>query len=218
MTGERRAGRGSRQALVPLFVSWTAASVLLLVVALQSRVPLDELFLDASQVGGQHWYAGLMTSLGVLMWTVAVCGCVVTSFVTKLGDRTKAAVAFRSAAFVFGLLLLDDLFLLHSNLFPSVTGLPKIAFLAAEAALAWLWLVPALPELRRTRWELLAAAAVGFAISLVVDFFFNGRGDLWLLAEDGTKFLGVVALATWSSMTAADVMRSVVTQRVGLNG
>ncbi len=210
MTGERRNVRRGRHALLPLLIAWSAATALLAVVALQTAVPVQDLFLDATAVNGSAWYAGSVTSLGILMWTIAVCGCLATSYVTHLGGRAKAAEAFRSAALVFGVLLLDDLFLLHSNLLPSVTGLPKVTFLGVEAVLAAMWLIPALPELARTRWELLVAATLGFAISLGTDTFFDGRGTGWLLAEDGAKFLGIVALATWSVMTAADVMRSVV--------
>lgn len=210
MTGERRSGRHARQALLPLLISWSAATVFLVLVSVQPAVPVEQLFLDATAVNGAAWYAGSVTSLGILMWTIAVCGCLATTFVTHLGGRAKATEAFRSASVVFGVLLLDDLFLLHSNLLPSITGLPKLAFLGLEVVLAAMWLIPSLPELGRTRWELLVAATIGFAISLGTDAFFDGRGTGWLLAEDGAKFLGIVALATWSVMTAVDVMRSVV--------
>ncbi len=209
MTGERRE-RQTGRALIPLAVSWSIAIVFLVGISLQTAVPIEQLFLDATAVNGQKWYAGSVTSLGILMWTVAVCGCLATAYVAHLGQRAKAANAFRGAAVVFGVLLLDDLFLLHSNLLPSITGLPKLAFLGMEMVLAAIWLVSAVPQLGRTRWELLVAASVGFAVSLFTDAFFDGRGAAWLMAEDGSKFLGIVALATWSGMTATDVVRSVV--------
>src|SRR5680860_191024 len=132
---DRRQGSDRRRAsvrarsMLPLAASWLVATVLLAIVSLQQAVPLDDLFLDATAVSGSKWYFGLVTSLGVLAWTVSVAGCVATAFVTKLGDRHAATNAFRGAAFLFTLLLLDDLFLLHSNLLPAVTGVPKLGFL-----------------------------------------------------------------------------------------
>ncbi len=182
-------------------------------VAAQDRVPLRELFLDAGAVAGGRWYAGLVSSLGVLAWTVAVTGAAGTAYVAHLGGRIRAAVAFRSAAIVFALFLFDDLFQFHVELLPKLTGIPKVGWLAALLVVASLWLIPALPELARTRWELLLAAAAGLGVSLSVDVLVGQGGDWYPMFEDGPKFLGVVALATWSVVSAADIVRSVVSER-----
>ena len=63
-------------------------------------------------------------------------------------------------------------------------------------------------EILRTRWELLSATAVGFGTSLLVDRFPLTDARLSLIAEDGAKALGVLALATWSVSTATDLIRS----------
>ena len=63
-------------------------------------------------------------------------------------------------------------------------------------------------ELQRTRFELLVAALVGLGGSLLYDMFYSGTDTgTRVLIEDGLKFLGLVALATWATATAADIER-----------
>lgn len=210
-TGDRRAITGRSAGLVHLGAVWFVGAVFLFLVGMQQFAPVEDLLLDPSAVGGRPWYVGLVTSLGVLGWAAAVGGCAVTSFVARHAGRDSAADAFRTASFLWLLLLLDDLFLLHSSLFPQLFGVSKSAVLVAELILAVLWVVQFGREIIRTRWLLLIAAAGAFAWSLGVDTVvapLDGRGLLW---EDGPKLLGIIALATWSVVTATDILRSIVT-------
>ncbi len=209
---DRRAKNDSlARSLWPLALGWLAALVLWIVVLVQDVVPVDELVLDKASDRAVPWYAGLISSLGILLWAMTVCACAATAFVAYHGNRTAATKAFRGAAIFFGLLLLDDLFLLHSDVIPALIPVSKHAIILIEAGLGMIWLVPAWPEIRRTRWEMLASAGVGFGMSILIDVLLDeaGSGILVLVLEDGAKFLGGVALATWAIVTAADVIRSV---------
>ncbi len=200
--------RSQTSGLLPLAVTWSFAGIGLLVVAFQTAVPVEVLLLDPVAVGGGQWYGGLITSLGILAWTVAVCACLATAFLARLGVRRRAAAAFQRAGLVFGFLLLDDLFLLHSGLIPSLTGIPKIGVVAIEGAVVSAWILSALPELRRTRWPVLAASFCAFGVSIAADVVLASEAGRSLLIEDGAKFLAVVALATWATLTSIDVTRS----------
>ncbi len=209
---DRRAKNDSlARSLWPLAVAWLAALLLWIVVLVQEVVPVGELLLDKASDGAVPWYAGFISSLGILLWVMTVCACAATAFVAYHGNRTAATMAFRGAAVFFGFLLLDDLFLLHSDVIPTLVPLSKHAVILIEAGLGMIWLVPAWPEIRRTRWEMLASAGIGFGTSILVDVLLEdaGSGTLVLVLEDGAKFLGGVALATWAIVTAADVIRSV---------
>lgn len=212
---ERRRYRGPRRRVATVLVLvavWLAGLAVLAVVVLQRAVPEEDLFLDPAAVSGAGWYAGFVTSLGVLAWTVAACACAVTAYAAHLAQRGAARRAFRGAALLFTLLLVDDLLQLHSSLLPDLLGASKVSILGGLGGLSALWLLPAWEEVRRTRWELLAASAVAFAVSLLTDVRLSGggAGPAVLVVEDGAKFLGVLALATWAVMTARDVVRSIV--------
>lgn len=207
---ERRRVRSARDGLVSLFIAWLAAGALLAAIGLQNEVPVEDLLLDATVVSGTEWYVGMLTSLTVLGWSVAVMGCAATAYVAHLVGRTGAMVAFRSASFVFALLLFDDLFLLHSSVFPRLFNVSKTVVLAAEMVIALLWLVPSRLELARTRWSILLGAAAAFGASIVIDVLGAPQSGGVLLAEDGAKLFGVAALATWAVISSCDVLASMV--------
>lgn len=208
----RESGARWSRSFRPLVVSWLLGSLLWAAVLGQRRVPIHQLLLDSVAVGGVAWYSGLVSALGILLWAGAVCANAATAFVAFHGGRRRATRVFRGAAVFFSVLLIDDLFLLHSNLLPDVLHISKQFILLAEAGLGALWFFPSWPEIRRTRWLILAAAIACFTMSLLIDTFAWGHGSpgVILVLEDGPKFFGTLALATWAVVTSADVIRSVV--------
>ncbi len=212
----RRERRAERSALQRASTLRRLASVWLLgvgglaMVAMQERVPVEDLFLDASVVGGGHWYAGLVTSLAVMGWTVSAVALGFAALACRISGRRNASMATGLFGLIVAVLLFDDLFLLHSAVVPKVLGGSKWFLVALEAAAVAAWAVRWRAEIIRTRWELLLAATAGFAASLVFDRFPLGADQWALLAEDGAKVLGIVALATWAVSTAADLIGSLV--------
>ena len=191
---------------------WAIGFVGLTALSLQSAVPAESLLLDPSVVGGGLWYAGLVTSLTVLGWSVATVSLGFAAFACRVSGRTSASHATGAVAFIVGVLLLDDLFQLHTAVGPQLFGGSKWALVSLEGAALAAWAVAWRREITRTRWELLVASAIGFAGSLGVDRF-PLADDRWsLIVEDGAKVLGVLALATWSVSTAADLIRSGLTR------
>lgn len=164
--------------------------------------------LDAAVVGGGHWYSGLVTSLTVLGWAVAVASLGFASFTCRVAGRNAASHSMGSMAVIIAVLLFDDLLQLHSTVVPRLLGGPKWTLILLEGVAVLLWLGRWNGEIVRTRWELLVAAGVGFATSLAVDWFPLADGRSSLLAEDGAKVLAVLALATWAVSSAADLIRS----------
>jgi len=198
-------------AVLPLLGLWGGGLVVIAVVLLQNQVPTEDLFMDATFVGGQRWYVGMVAALGMVAWTASVCFCLIAGWVAGLAGRPSAQSAFRGGGLLFALLLLDDLFLFHSNLLPRALGVPKVAVLAAYGLFGFIWAGTSLSELRRTRIQFLLSAGLAFGVSLSVEVLVPG-GDSGLRGalEDGSKFLGILALALWSTTSATDVIRSVV--------
>ena len=191
-------------------VIWLLGLAGLALVAFQERVPIEDLLLDPSVVGGGHWYGGLVTSIGVVVWTVASVAAFGAGYISWLVGRIGVSATMIAAGAITAVLLLDDLFLLHSSVVPDVTGLPKLGLVVIEAAAVVAWVISCKGELSRTRWELLLAAGFGFSVSLIADQQLDADVVGALLVEDGAKLLGVLALAAWSVSTATDLARSVV--------
>ena len=194
--------------------AWGIGFGILAVVALQDSVPPEDLLMDRTTAGRQPWYFGFVTALGILAWTVTVCSCAFTTWTAHFSRRLAARNAFAAAACLFAFLLFDDLFRLHSDVFPSLFSVSKHAVMATYLFGTAAWTLVSWRELQRTRFELLIAALVGLGGSLLYDMFYSGADTgTRVLIEDGLKFLGLVALATWATATAADISRAAIVAR-----
>lgn len=192
-----------------LMTIWLLGLGVLAVVAFQDRVPVEDLLLDRAVIGGGNWYSGMVTSLVVVVWTTAAVSAFGAAYSSHIANRRAATRAFASAGAIVSLLLLDDLFLLHSVVMPRLLGVPKLALMTVEAGAVVAWWTVCRAEIVRTRWELLVAALAGFAVSVVVDSLVT-PSSLSLVIEDGGKLLGALALAMWSVSAAADLVASAV--------
>jgi hypothetical protein len=208
---DRRTLRRTKQlrVIVPLVVVWLCAGLGLALVLRTGGIDDAQLLLDPAAIAGLPWYTGLISNLGVLGWTVAAVAAAAGARVCALGDRPSAARFLRQAALLGGLLTIDDLFLLHSSVFPQAFGTSKRVIFIGYLALAGMWVLGNITEIRRTRWGLLAAAGSALAVSVGIDQF-AGTQDWALVAEDTAKFLAIAAWATYFTLTARDIAESIL--------
>lgn len=210
---ERRSRFGAAaqvRLLTPLAVAWMIGAGLLTATGVQRSVPLEQLFLDPANLTGAPWYTGVISNLGILCWTAGVVTSAGGAWVSAHTGRASAARFLAAGAVVGGLFLLDDLLQLHSDLLPGVLGVGKPAAVALVTAPSLGWAVLWWREIRRTRWLILVAFLAGSVVSLAVDHLLDPDGAAGLLAEDGAKFLAVVAWAIYFTTTAVDITRSTI--------
>ena len=152
-------------------------------------------------------YLGLFTSLSVLGWTVAAGIFLGTAYVIRGQASTVRRVRFCVGAGGFlTLLMLDDLLLLHES--ASRRGVPQIVVFGLYAVVAVAWLIAFRDVVAETPLTLLLAAGLMFALSLGVDVLFETEEARWrIIAEDGAKFLGIVAIAAYAAGTAQRFIR-----------
>jgi hypothetical protein len=197
------------KSLTPVLVAWLFGALVIGAVALQGAVAPEVLLLDAATASGGRWYVGAVTSLGVLAWATATGGLAVAGYVSRLAQRSGATRAFTFGAVLLALLMFDDLFLFHSDVGPHILGIPKNLTQGIEASVAAYWVFRHRSELARTRWELLLAAGGAFGVSLGIDVTGTGQDpSVRIIAEDGAKFCGLLALAVWSVLSATTLLRS----------
>jgi hypothetical protein len=209
----RRTGLSRLQPLIPLGLIWSAGFLVLVSVALQRRVPYDELLLDPNNLAGVPWYTGLVSNLGILGWTTAAVTAFFGAWIALRGGRRSAARMLVEGAGLATVLLFDDLLQLHVLVEP-LLGLPKVTAYALYLILAAHWVATQYAELRRTRYELLLAAGAAFAVSIGFDQVAPPIAWLGaeqrLLVEDAAKFLGVLAWAQYFVVTSGRIVTSIV--------
>ncbi len=173
---------------------------------------VGSLFLDPAYLNGGVWYDGLVSQLGVMAWTVAAVSAAWSAWIANASGRASAAKFLSVASIVGTILLLDDLFGFHS-IVPSF-GVPKIVGELMVLAPLGAWLLRFWPDIARTRYPILLAALGANAASVVVDGLFHpANADIGLLFEDGPKFLGILAWATYFVLTTCDIARSAMSSR-----
>lgn len=206
---ERRRSQHYRDQLrpfIPLVAVWALGLITLAATLGQGVIRHETLLLDPVATGGLPWYTGLISQLGAVVWCIAACAAAFGAAVSRLDGRTGAFRFLLGACGVGTLMLVDDLFLLHSNVLPRVTGLSKTMVLATYALLIMLWLARSLGEIARTRVHLLVATGGALGLSVIAD-----QLGLALWMEDGPKMLGILAWATYLTTTSWDITRSIVT-------
>lgn len=207
----RRSWRTPAPVLVPLGVVWLGGLAVLALAA--DRAAPQVLFFDPAFSGSDpKWYVGAISQLGVLGWSVAVLSAGWSAWFAHHVGRPKAARFLARGAMATTVVLLDDLFAVHAAM-SGVLSVPKPVLALLITMPCGVWVVSHLDDIQRTRWPLLAAAVSCLALSLVVERATgNSFGPRATLAEDGPKFLGILAWATYFALTSFDIARSVLTQ------
>lgn len=195
--------------LTPLVLMWSLGFSVIAAAALQNRIPLTSLFLDPTALSDLPWYVGLLSNVGVLAWTVAAASALGGAWVAGQTDRPSASRFLGWGGVAAAMLLLDDLFLLHSSALPKLLGVGKPIALLAVVTPTLVWLVRFTNEILRTRWMILAAALGAFATSVGADQLLQ-PGTSTLLIEDGSKLLGVLAWSLYFVLTTHDIARSTI--------
>ncbi|MCB0992005.1 MAG: hypothetical protein R2770_13010 [Acidimicrobiales bacterium] len=195
--------------VLPLVMLWMVGGAALAVAGLQTAIPREELFLDTTAISGLPWYAGVLSNVGILAWTVAAVAALGGGWVSFQTLRPSAGRFLTAGGLVASILLLDDLLRLHSSVIPKVLGVPKAIAMLLVVAPAILWFLGFIDEVLRTRWLVLLAALGAFFGSVAADQLLPS-GPNTLLIEDGAKLLGVLAWSLYFVLTTRDIATSTI--------
>lgn len=214
--------------LIPALVATLRASgvwllpalgvLLLLVLAAEQRNMLfGMLSRDVASIGQVPPLTGGLSNWGILLWCTAA---VVTAFagMALRGSADRSAQRFLlSSALFSGLLLLDDLFLVHEDLAFRYLGIRERYVMLAYGALLVAYLLGNAPVILRTRYTVLLGALGLFAASVLSDALLShgklfpvNDGVLLVLVEDGFKWLGIVTWTTYHLWCADDLLGQAV--------
>lgn len=169
------------------------AFAVLLATFLTSRVvdhSLEELSQDPTETLDAPAYIGVLSTLGLVAWSIGLGACVLG----WIGTGRSVRSPFLWGGVLTLAALADDGFRLHESYYPTVgVGEKLVAVLYAAAGVAYVWRFRHF--IRRHGAVLLAAAIALLALSLSTDQLFEEEAP-WL-TEEGAKFLGIVAWALY---------------------
>lgn len=164
-------------------------------------------------VGAYPWL-GLISNLGVLVWTVGAGICFFASAVLSRNNDDREYVRFLAIGGIIGTLLtLDDLFMLHEYIYPDFLHIPQ-NFVYVVYAAGFLWY---LIKFRMLIWKtgplLFVLSLVFFALSTACDLLLEAYKEPWFwFWEDVPKFFGIVS---WTAYFATFSFKALVTPKTG---
>lgn len=190
-------------------------------VSMVGAIPILRFTLDPAALAKQHPLWGVVSNLGTLLWCACGAVCFFSSqLLTRREHRVTEGVRhLRAAALCTGVLLLDDLFMIHDDLARRYLGVgePAVVLLLGATALAYFWRFG--HRILAGNWGLLLFALACMTTSLLIDQVHDrrmlGTGPWHYFAEDAPKFLGIAAwcgyhyrLAMSSLESASEASRS----------
>ncbi len=194
-----------------LYTVIPAALVLLLVAlgAKWARTGLGPLTRDVAATADLHPLFGILSNLGILLWTASACICLFSARVLAHGrvDHRRFLVA---SGLLSAYLMIDDWFMFHEFLAPRYLGIKEsqVFIVLGLAVLAYLWLF---------RRMLLAAHYVVLGLSIaclgasvgfdVLQRQLRMSGEVRHLLEDGAKWFGIALWCSFQVRTALDLVR-----------
>jgi hypothetical protein len=195
--------RGQLHALAPVVLLLHGGTLaILLLAAMQTRIPAAFLVRDPAQLAKYPFYVGLLSNVGVLLWCACAAICLYTAV---LAGQREVARFFLGAGLVTAMLGLDDFFILHEEVLPAV-GVAEEAVLAAYGLVILAFLGRFARLIMRTEFLLLGLTFGFMGGSAVLDGGIFNQGLNYLL-DDGLKLLGIVGWLAYYVRTARQFMR-----------
>jgi hypothetical protein len=190
-----------------LFFVYLPIALLFLLVGVLSRVTtnvsLAFLLRDITATAKLPFFTGLVSQFGLMLWSASLTICL---FALVILNRQQGDFSASIRFLVYGtvltaILALDDIFLLHEEVFPNYLHLDELLIYAAYMIAGVAFLLLNWREILSSEYALLLLALGLFATSIALDaipkevlparYFWE---QLELFLEDASKFAGI---ATW---------------------
>ena len=173
-------------------------------------VPFAHVSRDPATALGGPFVTGYLSYLGACLWCAAGAVALFSAVLARGGRDHVGAAFFLATGLLSGLMLADDLFMVHDGLVTQLLGGDVERWnLVLYALLAGAYLLAFAPLVRRTCLPLLAAAGCAFAGSVLVDAALIPVAESRRhLTEDGCKFLGIANWAAWVTSACLQRLRA----------
>ena len=192
---------------VVLYWLYIPAIFLILIVTIASYYLQSDIavfFKDPLDITGGHPFFGIMSNIGVIVWSFSVAICFFSYFLLKTSKKYHDVLGFiMFGGFISLVLLLDDLFMLHEIIYLRYFGVGEEIVFSFYGMMMFFYLVKFRKILVKTEFIFLLLAVFFFALSILADLIPKSLIPKslipkslipwYLLFEDGPKFLGIVS-------------------------
>ena len=205
----------SRALLPVMFAVYTPVIILFAIISLQTKIPVPNLTRDPLAITKAPFYFGAISNIGILFWCSAVAICFFSfRLLSDIRKNKEFQRFFLFSGGITSILLLDDLFLIHEEVFPYYLNIPeKLAFVGYGMIIS-LYLIKVRKTILKTEFIFLNLAFCFLGLSVTIDFFpiftrlFGNEGEF--LLEDGFKLLGIISWFTYFARACVEQLKSAI--------
>lgn len=179
--------------LVIVYAATTALLSIVILLGIEYNIELDHFTQDPAAITNSPFFIGFFSNVGVMLWCAGAVVCMFAWRAIPAMEQTKSVRAFLLYSSLLSFLLLfDDLFMMHEEVFPVYFGIPENAVYLFYLNLALIYAVAFKEIIFRSEYILLILAAVLIGISTVIDTVPMPIPEDSFL-EDTFKLFGIVS-------------------------
>jgi hypothetical protein len=157
---------------------------------------------DPTALTDSRWWLGLLSNLGIMLWSAAAAVCALGTYLLFRADAGRWPTLFLLMSTGMRLALaIDDAFLLHEEVLPAHLGIPEKAVYSAYAAMTVAYVLVFGRMLVATEYVILLVSLACFAASIAIDLFTYA-----MFIEDALKFAGIVFWVLYFARTVAHLV------------
>ncbi|WP_372768123.1 hypothetical protein [Pseudoalteromonas sp.] len=155
-------------------------------------IPLSQFVRDPNSIANAPFYNGFYSQLGLFLWFAsAALGFFLASALSTVQAKVNLKTFFIASGCISLMLGLDDAFLLHEDVFPSL-GLPEAIVMMLYGLSILIYLACYFKFIFTTRFLILGCAFFFFALSVGYDMILPAQYHSYAI-EDSAKMAGILA-------------------------
>ncbi len=171
---------------------------------------ITKLTRDPAAIKNFPFYYGLLSYLGVLLWSAATTVCFFTAYLIKQNLLfNKVFKFFFVSGLVTLLLTLDDLFMFHEEFLPDYIGIPQTGVYIIYLFIFALYLLINFKYIISTNYIILLFAFLFLGLSAGADQFLK-YSTTETFYEDSLKFAGIVFWMAYFSNLSGEIIPEAV--------
>lgn len=173
-------------------------SVLFIVVTIhqQTKINISDLTQNPASIMGAPFYVGLLSNIGILLWSASAAICLFCSAVLRKDINNRELPLFLLfSGIITSIFLLDDLFF-YENIYTAYFNVSEKTVYLVYAIMVLLYLMRFRVTIFGTEFLLLLFAFVFFGLSVILGMKLIDLPASYYLFKDGAKLFGIV---TWST-------------------
>lgn len=179
--------------LVIVYAATTALLSIVILLGIEYNIELDHFTQDPATITNSPFYIGFFSNVGIMLWCASAVICIFGWRIIPKAEQTKNVRSFLLASSLLSFLLLfDDLFMMHEEVYPVYFSIPENAVYLFYLNLALIYAVVFRDIILKSEYLLLVLAALLIGVSTVIDTMPMPIPEDSFL-EDTFKLFGIVS-------------------------